>query len=48
MLDQSAGFADIDASSRKTRTARNRYHGLANRSTALWRSVASVVDALRE
>ena len=48
MDDQRAGLADIDASSRKTRTARSRFHGLANRSTATCRSVASVVDARRE
>ena len=48
MFDHSAVFADMDASSRKTLTARSRYHGFANRSTALCRSVASVDDALRE
>jgi hypothetical protein len=48
MFDQRAVLADIEASSRKTRTARRRYHGFANRSTASCRSVARVVEARRE
>jgi hypothetical protein len=48
MVDHNAVLAATDASSWNTRTARSRYHGLANRSTAHCRSVASEADALRD
>ena len=47
MDDHSAGFADMDESSRKMRTARSRYHGLAKVWMAVCSRCASRVEAER-
>ena len=43
-----SAMADMLASSRNTRTARSRYHGLANRSSAVCSAPASAADSSRE
>ncbi len=48
MAGHSAVLADMVASSRKIRTARSWYHGLANRSTAVWSAAAKGAEARRE
>ena len=47
MVDHKPAFADIDESSRNTRTARTWFHFLANRSSSRCRSMANGVDTDR-